>query len=307
MNTAELAETEVTEDIRFRTRRLMERPLPSYEVPLQEWSMDGQIPDPHQDEYGSMFPEQSKQLRVLLVEDADTADHIDLLLRLWGHNTQVCHNGSEALEAAAAYQPHVVLLDLGLPGMDAFQVARHLREQPDLKKTVLISITGFGDKAHRRHAREEGFADNLIKAVDPLQLEALLITIVGDQVFPMPTKRQEAGLVCTPKEHAAVLANPDQFDSLHRKNDFLAEGVHTVFGVKDGKAQPLAFYFPADHFTAPAAREWLQERGLEPLVFTEATESRETPKVERSKVHFLHRVNISRHLRQEPILGRFVK
>ena len=186
MNTAELNEADVIEEIRSRTQRLMERPPPSYEVPLEAWSMDGQIPNP-QDEFGSMFPEQSKQLRVLLVEDADTADHIDLLLRLWGHNTKVCHNGSEVLEAAAAYQPHVVLLDIGLPGMDAFQVARSLQEQSDLRKTVLISITGFGDKAHRRHAKDEGFADDLIKAVDPQQLEALLLKIVGDQVLPMST------------------------------------------------------------------------------------------------------------------------
>jgi CheY-like chemotaxis protein len=283
MNTAELAEAEVTEEIRTRTKRLMERPLPSYEAPLEEWSMDGQIPNAW-DEFGSMFREQSKQLRVLLVEYADTADYIDLLLRLWGHNTQVCHNGSEVLEAAAAYHPHVVLLDIGLPGMDAFQLARRLREQPDLKKAVLISITGFGDKTHRREAKEEGFADNLIKAVAPQQLEALLLKIAGDQVFPVPTKRQELELVCTPKEHVAVLENPDQFDSFHRRNDFLAEGIHTVFGVKDGNAQPLAFCFPADHFTPAAAREWLQERGLEPLVFTEATESEETSTVERSEV-----------------------
>lgn len=90
----------------------------------------------------------------------------------------------------------------------------------------------------------------------------------------MLTNPHETELVCNPKEHAAVLEIPDQFESLHRKNDFLAEGVHTVFGVKDGEAQLQAFYFPAGQFTPPAAKEWLRERGLEPLVFTEATESR---------------------------------
>ena len=75
-------------------------------------------------------------------------------------------------------------------------------------------------------------------------------------------------------EHAAVLENPDLFDSLHRKNDFLAEGVHTVFGMKDGEAQLQAFYFPADQFTPAEAKQWLQEQGLEPLGFTEATEGR---------------------------------
>ena len=74
-------------------------------------------------------------------------------------------------------------------------------------------------------------------------------------------------------EHIALLHHPDNYDSLHRKNDFLAEGVHTVFGVKDGVAQLQAFYFPADRFTPVAAKEWLQERRLEPLVFMEATES----------------------------------
>ncbi len=74
-------------------------------------------------------------------------------------------------------------------------------------------------------------------------------------------------------EHTALLHHPDNYDLLRRKNDFLAEGVHTVFGVKDGVAQLQAFYFPAAQFTPVTAKEWLQERGLEPLVFTEATES----------------------------------
>jgi len=285
MITAELTENDVTEAIRLRTKRLVERPLPSYEAPLEALPvaqcLDGQLPNP-EDEFGSISPEQPKQLRVLLVEDcADTADRLALLLRLWGHSSQVCHNGSEVLEAAAAYQPHVVLLDIGLPGTDGFHMAQRLREHPDLKNTVLISITGFGDKAHRRRAEEEGFDDDLIKAMAPHQLEELLLKIVGDQSLPVLKNRQESGLVCTPNEHTAFLENPDHFDSLHRKDDFFAEGIHTVFGVKDGKAQPLAFYFPAVQFTPSVAREWLQERGLEPLVFTEATESEETPIVGR--------------------------
>jgi len=178
---------------------LVQPPLPSYDAPLEALPvaqcLDGQLPTP-QAEFGSIAPEQPKQLRVLLVEDwPETADRLTLLLRLWGHSTQVCHNGSEVLEAAAAYQPHVVLLDIGLPGTDGFHVAQGLREHPDLKKAVLISITGFGDKAHRRRAKEEGFNDNLIKAVDPHQLEELLLNIVGDQGLPVLKTRQELGLV----------------------------------------------------------------------------------------------------------------
>lgn len=171
-----------------------------------------------------MFPEQSKQLRVLLVEDADTADHLALLLRIWGHNTQVCHNGSEVLEAAADYQPQVVLLDVGLPGMDAFQVARRLREQPGLEDTVLISITGLGPTALMRLSSNPSSLARRRCASSPHQLEELLLKIVGhSNVLPALTNRQESGLVCTPTEHAAVLENPDQFDSLHRKNDFFAK------------------------------------------------------------------------------------
>jgi hypothetical protein len=62
-------------------------------------------------------------------------------------------------------------------------------------------------------------------------------------------------------EHAAVLETPDQFDSLHRKHDFLAEGVHTVFGIKDGEADPQGLYFQANLFTPAEARQWLQNEG----------------------------------------------
>jgi len=199
MNTTELTEAKVTDEIRFCTTSLVQLPLPPYEVPLEALPvaqcLDGQLPNP-QAEVGAISPEQPKQLRVLLVEDcSETADRLALLLRLWGHSTQVCHNGSEVLEVAVAYQPHVVLLDIGLPGTDGFHVAQLLQEHPDLKKAVLISITGFGNNAHRRRATEDRFDDNLIEVVDPQQLEKLLLTIVGDQVLPVLNTLQEIGLV----------------------------------------------------------------------------------------------------------------
>jgi hypothetical protein len=114
--------------------------------------------------------------------------------------------------------------------------------------------------------------------------------------------RHKLALVCASKEHAAVLENPNQFESLHRKNDFLAEGVHTVFGVKHGEAQLQAFYFPAAQFTSAAATTWLRDRGFEPLVFTAAT-VRDTATVEPSKVHFLHlrqKTHQIREMREPP-------
>ena len=70
-------------------------------------------------------------------------------------------------------------------------------------------------------------------------------------------------------EHAAILEDPDSFDSLHRKDGFFDEGIATIFGVKEGKAEIQAFYFHPRRFTPVKAKQWLQERGIEPLLFKE--------------------------------------
>jgi hypothetical protein len=95
--------------------------------------------------------------------------------------------------------------------------------------------------------------------------------------LPVPIKQRISS-----GEHAAILENPDQFHSLHQKNDYLADCVHTVFGIKDGNADFQGLYFQGNLFTPPKAKEWIQERGLETLVFTGATEGRDTPTVERT-------------------------
>jgi hypothetical protein len=74
------------------------------------------------------------------------------------------------------------------------------------------------------------------------------------------------------KEHEAHLRHPGEFDSLLRKNDFLAEGVHTVFGIKNGEAELQGFFFQANLFTPAEAKQWLHERVFEPLEFTEDRE-----------------------------------
>src|SRR5262249_19815899 len=83
----------------------------------------------------------SQPFRVLIVEDdADTAESLAVLLRLWGHDVTVCRSAPEALEVAPAYAPQAVLLDIGLPGMDGWEVARQLRRQGPV---LLIGISGF--------------------------------------------------------------------------------------------------------------------------------------------------------------------
>jgi PAS domain S-box-containing protein len=114
-------------------------------------------------------------LRVLVVDDnRDSAESIALLAEIWGHEVLTAHDGPSALETAAAHRPDVVLLDIGLPGMDGYEVARRLREGRGEGEMVLIAMTGYGMEEDRRRSREAGFDHHLVKPVDPEALRSLL-------------------------------------------------------------------------------------------------------------------------------------
>jgi CheY-like chemotaxis protein len=115
-------------------------------------------------------------LRVLVVEDnEDSAASMAMLLRLGGHEVQVAPNGPAAMEAARDGLPDVVvLLDIGLPGMDGHTVARWMGEQPGEKRPLLIAVTEHGQGADRRHSAEAGIDLHLVKPVDPERLQTLL-------------------------------------------------------------------------------------------------------------------------------------
>src|SRR5439155_17659013 len=95
-------------------------------------------------------------------------------LRLKGCEVRTADDGAAALAAAKEEPPDVILLDIGLPGMDGYAVARQLRERPELKETQLVAVTGFGQEEDRRRSRAEGFAFHLVKPVDPDILHQLL-------------------------------------------------------------------------------------------------------------------------------------
>jgi CheY-like chemotaxis protein len=117
----------------------------------------------------------STPLRVLVVDDwPDTAESMAVLLRLWGHDVRIAHDGPTALAVAALYRPNVVLLDVGLPGMDGYQVARRLRNDLRLRGTFLVSLTGYGQDSDLWRSREAGCNRHLLKPVDPEVLERLL-------------------------------------------------------------------------------------------------------------------------------------
>jgi PAS domain S-box-containing protein len=114
-------------------------------------------------------------LRVLVVDDnADQADSAALLLRVSGHEVRVAYSGPTALEVAVDYRPDLVLMDIGLPGMDGYEVARRLRQQPGLQETVLVAVTGYGQESDRQRSQEAGFDHHLVKPVDMQALEAVL-------------------------------------------------------------------------------------------------------------------------------------
>ncbi len=109
-------------------------------------------------------------IRILVVDDwCDTADSLAALLTLWGYDAEACYDGVSALRVARQYRPHVVLLDVGMPGMDGFQVALGLRALPGLQPHI-IGITGYADKACQASARDAGFDHCLVK---PVEIESL--------------------------------------------------------------------------------------------------------------------------------------
>ncbi|MBY0527307.1 MAG: response regulator [Gemmataceae bacterium] len=121
---------------------------------------------------------QRPPIRILVVDDnKDSADSLGMLLRMLGDDVQVVHDGQAALDAVGERRPDVVLLDIGMPGMDGYEVARRIRRMPDLHGVVLIAQTGWGQEDDRRLSTEAGFDAHLVKPVEPDAVQRLLATI----------------------------------------------------------------------------------------------------------------------------------
>jgi PAS domain S-box-containing protein len=113
--------------------------------------------------------------RVLVVDDnIDAAESIARILRLFGHEVQCRYDGPSALAAVPAYRPEIIVLDIGLPGMDGYQVARELRAMKDIGRVQILAVTGYGQEDDRRRSREAGFDQHLTKPVDPELLESIV-------------------------------------------------------------------------------------------------------------------------------------
>ena len=114
-------------------------------------------------------------MRILVVDDnVDSADSLALLLRLMNHDVQTAYDGQKALEAARSHRPQLMLLDIGLPRLDGYEVARRLRQDEVHRDVFLIAMTGYGLEEDRRRSHEAGFNAHLVKPVDLDALTALL-------------------------------------------------------------------------------------------------------------------------------------
>jgi PAS domain S-box-containing protein len=116
--------------------------------------------------------------RVLVVDDAeDVASTLRILLEMWGYSVRIVEDGPSALVAYRTYQPDIVLLDIGLPGMNGYDVARQLRRQQGSKRPFIMAVTGYGQDEDKRRSQEAGFDYHVTKPVDPDKLQSVISAV----------------------------------------------------------------------------------------------------------------------------------
>jgi signal transduction histidine kinase/ActR/RegA family two-component response regulator len=141
-------------------------------------------PPPRPREPSGSKPVATVPRRILVVDDnRDAADSLAMLLKLTGHDVRIAGDGLEALEEAATFTPHVILLDIGLPRLNGYEAARRIRDQQRHEGLTLVALTGWGQEEDRRRSEEAGFDAHLIKPVDFAALTKLLAESV-----PTPPK-----------------------------------------------------------------------------------------------------------------------
>ena len=116
--------------------------------------------------------------RVLVVDDnADSAEAMALLLRLKGHSVETAYDGEEALATADRFRPEAVLLDLGMPKLNGFEVCRQIRQRPWGAGVLMVAQTGWGQAQDRARTLEAGFDAHLTKPIDPDAVQAMLVAL----------------------------------------------------------------------------------------------------------------------------------
>jgi PAS domain S-box-containing protein len=125
--------------------------------------------------------------RMLIVDDnVDSAESMAVLLRLHGYEVRLAYDGQAALEEARAFRPQVIFLDLDLPKIDGYEVARRLRLEPVMQDMMMVAMTGYGQEEHRQRTHEAGFQAHLVKPVDFDEVEELLSSTLDNRSTDNP-------------------------------------------------------------------------------------------------------------------------
>ena len=124
------------------------------------------------DTQGAAFQPPGSQLHVLVVDDnRAAADSLCRLLRLWGYDCRAAYDGEAGLRAASDYRPDCMFLDIAMPGLDGYTLARTVRAQPGMERAKLIALTAYSDEEYVRCSCEAGFDLHLVKPTDPLEIK----------------------------------------------------------------------------------------------------------------------------------------
>jgi CheY-like chemotaxis protein len=130
-------------------------------------------PAPRADSAGARLPPR----RILVVDDnRDAAESLGMVLQFLGADVRIARDGSEALQAYEAYEPSVIFLDIGMPGMDGYEVARRIRQRNGARPAI-VALSGWGQEQDRRRAREAGFDHHLVKPAELGALQALFASL----------------------------------------------------------------------------------------------------------------------------------
>jgi CheY-like chemotaxis protein len=110
-------------------------------------------------------------------DNVDGAQGMAMLLEMAGHDARQAHDGPAAVQAAIDYRPGVVLLDIGLPGLDGYKVAQRIRQQAGLENIVLVALTGYGQDSDRQRSHDAGFDHHLVKPAAFSEIEKILLAV----------------------------------------------------------------------------------------------------------------------------------
>jgi len=117
-------------------------------------------------------------MRVLVVDDnVDSAKTMGWMMEMFGNQVHLAYNGTEALKEAQEFKPHLILMDIGLPGINGYEVCQTLRRMPELEDAVIVAQTGWGEREHKEMSKEAGFDHYLVKPVEMGALKQLVDTI----------------------------------------------------------------------------------------------------------------------------------